>query len=222
MKKLIHENWKEIAKLVIVFISLSLVSIYISNWLRTEDMQERIRHAGIYGPLIVILYIVASHVFAPVVGTPGTVVAFSAYGLIGGWMLLYIASIISAIINFYTSRELGRKWVKKLAGKKSLDQIDHFAEVMGLKLLKAARLFGAPLFEFISYAAGFTGISFKRYFWITVFYSIIPGILFAFAIYYSLVSAFYLMLFFSVNFIVGALFSWYTIGKYLKFKKNNK
>lgn len=220
MKKLIKKNWKEIIKLIVVFIFLSYVSISISNWLRTEDMQMQIKYAGVVGPIIVILYIVASHVFAPVAGTPGTVVAFAAYGLFGGWVLLYIASIISATINFYISRELGRKWVKRLAGESSLAKIDNFADMMGIKLLKIARIFGVTLFEFVSYAAGFTRISFKKYIIITIFYTIIPQALFAFLIYYSLDSTFSLMLFFTISFAIGLIFSWYAVNKYLKFKKH--
>jgi uncharacterized membrane protein YdjX (TVP38/TMEM64 family) len=218
MKKLIKKNWSEIIKLLIVFVFLAYVSISISNLLRTEEIQTKITNAGIVGPLIVILYIVASHVFAPVAGTPGTVVAFAAYGLFGGWIILYVASLISSIINFYISRELGRKWVSRFAGEESLAKIDNFSDIMGIKLLKLARVFGAPLFEFISYAAGFTRISFKRYFLITSLYSVLPGVLFAFAAYYSLSSAFYLTLYFASMFIVGAIFTWYTLQQYLKLK----
>ncbi len=137
-------------------------------------------------------------------------------------MILYVASLISAATNFYISRELGRRWVRKLAGEKSLNQIDNFAEMMGIKLLKIARIFGAPMFEFISYAAGFTRISFRRYMFVTIFYSIVPGILFAVLVNYSLNSVISLSFFFAIMFTVGAIFSWYTVNKYLKFQKKKK
>lgn len=218
MKKLISKNWKVIIKFSVVLLVLSYFSITLSNWLRMEATQDKLNHAGAIGPLLVYLYVVLSHIFAPVAGTPGSVIAFSAYGFWGGWLILYVASITSAAINFYISRELGRKWVKKFAGEESLDKIDNFADVLGIKLLKIARIFGAPLYEFVSYAAGFTRISFKKYMLITVLYSIVPGILFAIFIYNSLDSVFALMVFFAGMFLFGALFSWYAVNKYIKTK----
>jgi uncharacterized membrane protein YdjX (TVP38/TMEM64 family) len=220
VRKILKENRKEITKFLIVIVVLSFISITVSRWLRTDIIQEKIEHAGVWGPIIVITFIVASHIFAPVAGTPGAVVAFAAYGLFEGWLYLYIASLTSATINYYIARKLGRVWVERLAGKDSIGQIDKFVEIMGSRLLIIARVFGAPMYEFISYAAGFTNISFKRYIVITAIFIIIPGYVFSILIFNSLTSPLYLSLFFISMFIQGALFSWYTVNQYLKFKNH--
>ena len=149
------------------------------------------------------------------------IVAFAAYGLLKGWIFLYIASLISAAINFYIARTLGRKWVIKLAGRKSVEKIDRFVEIMGIKLLIIARTFGFPLFEFISYAAGFTNISFKTYMLITSLLIPIPGVIFSVFTIKALASPFGMVLLYISMFVIGTLLSWYTVKEYLKIKRGD-
>ncbi|OGG02905.1 hypothetical protein A2W14_00105 [Candidatus Gottesmanbacteria bacterium RBG_16_37_8] len=98
------------------------------------------------------------------------------YGVKTGMFLLYVASLISATINFWISRKFGRKLVTKLVGEKSMKEVDEFTSVEGKQVLIISRLFGFPIFEFISYAAGLTNISFKNYFVITAIASILTNI----------------------------------------------
>ena len=57
--------------------------------------------------------------------------------------------------------------VVKLVGKKGLEKIDKLALQFGLELLVVSRIFQGFLFEWISYAAGLTRISFKTFFLVT-------------------------------------------------------
>ncbi|MDZ7586625.1 MAG: VTT domain-containing protein, partial [Patescibacteria group bacterium] len=98
------------------------------------------------------------------------------YGVKTGMFLLYIASLISATINFWISRKFGRKLVTKLVGEKSMREVDEFTSVEGKQILLISRLFGFPIFEFISYAAGLTNILFKEYFIITAIASIFTNV----------------------------------------------
>jgi len=215
VKKVISENWQEIVKVVILVFVLSFVSVLVSNWLRTDVIQERVEDLGALGPLVVILYVTVSHVFAPLAGTPGIIVALSVFGPVKAWVYIYIASNLSAAINFYIARKLGRDWVIKLAGKNSISKIDRFVTIMGTRLLVAARLFGFPLYEFISYAAGLTNISFRKYMIITALISPIPGTIMTIYAYNSLSSPWMMASMMGILIGVGALFSWYTVRLYL-------
>ena len=219
MKEFIKDNSKEFLKILILVIVLSFISVIASNWLRSEIIQEKVDKLGIWGPLIVILYTIISHIVAPLAGTPGIIVTLSAFGLFKGWLYLYVASLISATINFYIARKWGRDWVIKLAGRDSINRIDQFVEIMGIRLLVIARLFGFPLYEFISYAVGFTTIPFRTYIIITALIMPIPGILFSILLYQSLTSPFILIAVMFTTIIVGILFSWYTANIYLKVNK---
>src|SRR3989344_628895 len=221
MKKAIWENWREIVKVVAMVLVLAFVAVLVSNWLKTEMAQQRIESLGIWGPAVVVLYVTASHVFAPLAGMPGVVVALSAYGPVMGWVYVYLASILSAVINFYVARKLGRKWVIRLAGKEAIKRIDRFVNIMGTRLLIVARVFGFPLYEFVSYAAGFTAIPFSKYLLVTALVSPIPGIIFTILTYYSLSSPWMIASLMGILIAIGVVFTWYTATLYLKFQKTD-
>jgi len=216
MNKLIKENWKEISKVLIAIIVVSIVTVYVSQLLKTDNVKEYIEKIGLFGPLLLILYTALSQIVAPIAGTPGNIVALSVYGFWGGWVLHFIGALISASLNFFIARYLGRNWVIKLAGKKSISKIDKFVDVMGTRLLIMARIFGFPLFDYISYAVGFTNMSFKKYFLITAFTSLFTGTLVMYLLYNSLSSAFFLTIVLGSFTLIGILFAWYMVWLYQK------
>src|SRR3989338_10359117 len=160
---------------VVVFLYVLLKAILIPLII-SDGFKEFTADLGFFGYFIVIGYTVLSHVFAPLAGTPGVLLGVTIYGIKTGMFLLYIASLISATINFWISKKFGRKLVTKLVGEKSMKEVDEFTSVEGKQVLIISRLFGFPIFEFISYAAGLTNISFKDYFIITAIASIFTNV----------------------------------------------
>lgn len=160
---------------VIVFLYILLKAILIPLII-SEGFKDFTASLGYFGYFIVVGYTVLSHVFAPLAGTPGVLLGVTIYGVKTGMFLLYIASLISATINFWISKKFGRKLVIKLVGEKSMKEVDEFISVEGKQVLIISRLFGFPIFEFISYAAGLTNISFKSYFIITATASIFNNV----------------------------------------------
>lgn len=214
MGKLLRDNWKEVVKVAAIILVASYVAVEVSAWLQGKIIQENVSSLGLLGPILIIIYMTLSHIVAPLAGTPGTVAALSLYGLGKAIIIVYMASLISATINFYIARKLGRYWVIKLAGKDSIKRIDQITTVMGTKLLIIARIFGAPLFEFVSYAAGFTNISFKRYMLITATVSLIPGVIISYLFYNSLESSLSLSVLLGSLIVLGILFTWYVVRLY--------
>ncbi len=153
-----------------VVLKIVLIPVVISEGFRTF-----IESLGVGGYFVVIGYTVLSHVFAPLAGTPGVLLSITIYGLQVGILLLYIAGLISAVVNFWISRKFGRQLVTQFVGKRSMREIDAFTAIEGKKVLFISRLFGISIFEFISYAAGLTNVSFKDYFAITALVSIVPN-----------------------------------------------
>jgi len=167
----------EIVKLIAIIIFLyAMLRMVLIPLIVSEGFKEFTAGLGFFGYFIVIGYTVLSHVFAPLAGTPGVLLGVTIYGVKIGMFLLYVASLISATVNFWISRKFGRKLVTKLVGEKSMKEVDEFTSVEGKQVLIISRLFGFPIFEFISYAAGLTNISFKNYFVITAIASIFTNI----------------------------------------------
>lgn len=171
----------QVSKVLIVIIILSLFLKWLLPVMDSDEFRSVAESMGILGPLVVIMYIVVSHIVAPLAGLPGVLLGASIYGIVKTVLFIYIAGLISGAINFWISRKFGREWVTKLTGKKTMKQIDDFTQAAGVKVLITGRLFGFALFEIISYAAGFTNMSFKTYFVITAVFSAIPAIIFGYA-----------------------------------------
>lgn len=163
-KKTGFQLLKILAIIILLYVVLRIILIPL---ITSEQFKNFTASLGFFGYFIVIGYIVLSHVFAPVAGTPGVLLGVTIYGIKTGMFLLYLASLVSASINFWISRRFGRKIVTKLVGKKSMKEVDEFTSVEGIQILILSRLFGFPIFDLISYAAGLTNVSFKNYFLIT-------------------------------------------------------
>lgn len=203
--------------IVVVLLYLLLKSILIPLITSTEFIGFT-KGLGFFGYFIVIGYTVLSHVFAPLAGTPGVLLGVTIYGIKVGMILLYLASLISATINFWISRKYGRKIVIKFVGEKSMKEIDEFTVVEGNNVLILSRLFGFPIFEFISYAAGLTNMSFTKYFLITAVSSIFTNI-FAYYIFknINLQSENGIMIWLGSIVLAGVIFTFF-IKSYLKSK----
>jgi len=178
--KLSRKKLWEIGKILLLIMVLSIALNWLIPTLTSEEFKSFIERLGPFGPLIVIFYTVFSHILAPLAGTPGVLLSIAVFGIYRTLLYIYFASLISACVNFYISRKFGRSWVIKLVGKRTMQEIDGFVEAFGTQILILSRVFGFALFEVISYAAGLTSITFRRYLLITAIFSLIPNSIFAF------------------------------------------
>lgn len=221
MRFLKNEKIVEITKVILVILFLSLALKWLIPTLSSEQAKNFVEGLGPFGPLIVIGYTILSHVLAPVAGTPGILLSITLFGLYQTMFYIYIASIMSAIINFFIARKFGRKWVTKLTGKKTMKEIDDFVQVFGTRILILSRIFGFSLFEVISYAAGLTKINFKNYLFITMIYTLVPNLTFTFIFRDTdFSSPTNLIIWIGTLVITGLIFTIF-IKRYLN-KKNNK
>ncbi len=68
---------------VLVIILLVIIGSFALNLflpkLTSDEAKEFVRGLGFWGPLVVILYIIVSHVIAPITGTPMMVLGFALF-----------------------------------------------------------------------------------------------------------------------------------------------
>ncbi|OGZ58658.1 MAG: hypothetical protein A3B96_03800 [Candidatus Spechtbacteria bacterium RIFCSPHIGHO2_02_FULL_43_15b] len=162
-----------------VIIFVWIVSSLAIQQMTSEEFREIIDKFGILGPLVVIAYVILSHIFAPVVAMPVLLASVAVFGIYEAMFYNYIGGVISSVINFYIARKFGRGVILRLVGSKGMKEIDEFTEKSGTRILILSRLFGFAFFEIVSYAYGLTIIDFKKYFFITSVFSAIPVLAFA-------------------------------------------
>ena len=184
----------------ITFAIVAGISIYFSDplkaWLPT---------LGAWGPIVFILYFVLSHVVAPISGLAILLLAYDLFGVVDTLIYVAVASIISAAISFWISRRFGRPVVKKLVGEDSMKEIDQITDQFGVLFLVVARTIGYHMYELVSYAAGFTRISFGIYMLITAFGIVLTSVIFGYFLKDAPIAIVYtvFLVFMSISFIVG-------------------
>lgn len=135
----------------------------------TEQIKAFIRSFGILGPIVLVVLITTTIVISPLASLPFW---FTGLALFGYWQTCFyiiISNSVGSAINFLIAQKWGRPVVAKLVGKKGIEKIDGVTEIIGLKMLFIARLFGGASADYVSYAAGLTAMKFRPYLLISIF-----------------------------------------------------
>lgn len=122
-----------------------------------------------FGPWAWVLYI-ALLVIAVMSPLPDTLVIIAGgffFGPVIGSLLTVIGQGLGATIDFFLARRLGRNFVKAKFPKSS-SFIDRYGEKLGWQTIFIMRLFPSVSFDMLSYVAGVSKLSFRRYIFATV------------------------------------------------------
>lgn len=160
--------------LTLVCFFLTSLVIHLLGGIKPEQLQEWLKQAGIWAPIIYIaLYIVATVLIMP--STALNLTGGAIFGLWLGTLWTSIAAITAAVISFYYSRSFARKG---LGNKLDRHWRKMDAEVVrgGIFYIFAIRLLPIIPYGLVNFAAGLTSVSFKDYFLGTIL-GTIPGVL---------------------------------------------
>lgn len=144
----------------------------VGLFLHDPVVREFIANEGILGPVVFSILYIITLIVAPLPGFPLLITGFGVFGVYQTILLNYLLCLVGGSIDFYIARRWGREVIRRLVGSHGLNKVDEHANEFSTEILILARLFDGFLYEWISYAAGLTQISFRRYFVITAFGSI--------------------------------------------------
>jgi uncharacterized membrane protein YdjX (TVP38/TMEM64 family) len=162
---------------MIVFVVVIIALTVGINAIGLERIREIIASAGVFAPLVYILVKVVTFVVAPLSSGPIQLFAGVAFGLIPGTIYTLVGEVIGGAINFWLARRFGRPVVERLVGKDDMPRIDRFiSQIVDWKTLLYARIFLFAIYDFISYAVGFSTLSFRTFLLITTVAGIIPAL----------------------------------------------
>ncbi|SFG52979.1 TVP38/TMEM64 family protein [Neptunomonas qingdaonensis] len=133
------------------------------DWTNPQLIIDYARNSGFIGPLVIIGSMAVAIVFSPLPSAPIALAAGAVYGHYEGTVYVFAGSLLGASIAFSIARILGFKaaylWLEQqLPGWKLQDP----KRLMWLIL--ASRLMPFVSFDLISYAAGITTLSYRRFF----------------------------------------------------------
>lgn len=150
-----------------------------------DTMRDFVASYGPWAAAVSFVLMIAQSVAAPL---PAFLITIANANLFGWWqgaILSWSSAMAGAAVCFWIARVLGREAVEKLTSVNAIAQIDDFFEKHGDMSVLIARLLPFISFDFVSYFAGLTGMSFWR-FWLftgigqlpaTIVYSYVGGML---------------------------------------------
>jgi uncharacterized membrane protein YdjX (TVP38/TMEM64 family) len=155
---------------VVVFF-LALVALYfvatqfwgVSFRVDAEPLQEWVEEQGAIGVVVFILVMAASVLFAPIPNVPIFIAAGLAWGPVLGTIYCMAGLTLGSAAAFGVARRFGRNHLARLIGKRAAARIDHMVDNMGGRVVFFSRLMPGINFDWISFVAGMTSVSFRTF-----------------------------------------------------------
>lgn len=148
---------------ILVFVALIFgpLSDQVSN-LSSESISDWVNAVGVWGPILIVVLMVAAIVATPIPSAPIALAAGAAYGHTFGTIYIVIGAELGALIAFGLARFLGRDVFARWMGDKV-----HTGWLGSQNLLTftvfASRLMPFISFDIVSYAAGLSPLHFWRF-----------------------------------------------------------
>ncbi|WP_330399821.1 VTT domain-containing protein [Peptostreptococcus faecalis] len=136
----------------------------VLSQLDTKVVIEYIRSYGPMAAVISFILMVLQSIAAPIPAFLITLSNAAIFGWVKGAILSWSSAMAGAALCFFIARALGRGVVEKLTSKGAMESIDVFFERYGKFAILICRLLPFVSFDFVSYGAGLTGMSFWSFF----------------------------------------------------------
>jgi len=165
---------------VAAFVIVTLALLYAIETIGVEAIRDFINQAGPLAPLLYIAIKVSTYVFAPLSSGPLQLSSGVLFGLWAGTLYTVVGEVLGGTISFLIARHLGRPIVRRFVGAEGMTRVDRFvSQLGGWRTLIYVRLFLFAIYDFISYAAGFTRtITVFQYIVVSTVFGTIPTFLF--------------------------------------------
>jgi len=104
----------------------------------------------------------------------------AAFGLLSGWLVGALGSVVAAFISFYISRKGGRSVATRFVGEKGIEFADNWFNHWGVWAVLFGRIAPFIPFDVISYSAGLTQMKFRSFIIPTVIGTLPRALFYAF------------------------------------------
>lgn len=144
------------------------------------ELQAAIESAGIWAPLIFIGIKALTFTFAPLSAGPIQFASGLLFGVLPGTLYSVLGELLGGTVNVLIARFFGRRLVVRFVGAAAMQKVDGFYErhLNDWKSLLAARVLLFSVYDFISYAVGFSQIRVPVYVVVSFVGGLPPTLLF--------------------------------------------
>jgi phospholipase D1/2 len=168
-----------LGRLLAVVAVLGLAALWrftdLSEWLDPEllgPQLERFSHSPLTAPVLIAVFVIAGFLLVPVTALiTATLVAF---GPLHGSAYAFAGSVASALAGYAVGASLGRRSVRRLAGRR-LNAVSRRLAKRGLLAVLVVRVVPVAPFTVINLVAGASHISLRDFTWGTIL-GMAPGV----------------------------------------------
>ena len=136
-----------------------------------QRLQGMLQSAGALAPLLFLALLIFQAVIAPLPAPALAIAGGYGFGVLEGFLLTWLGSLVGGVISFGISRRFGRRFV---AESRRAERFDRFVEENGAALIFLLRLIPLVSFDAVSYAAGLSSIRFGSFLLATAL-GMLPG-----------------------------------------------
>jgi uncharacterized membrane protein YdjX (TVP38/TMEM64 family) len=157
-----NEPKRPLLRLTLLFLGIGAVILVAGYLLRPhvdpERIEEWVRQAGAWGPLLLLTVQAAQILAAPIPGVFVPLMAGVLYGPLWGSVLTAVGTVIGSAAAFWIGRGAGRRLAEKFIGHATLDQAQNM--IRGKRWLALIPLFLFPFSpaDALCFVAGIAGV----------------------------------------------------------------
>jgi len=144
----------------------------LSSFFRPDNIKLRLESAGVFAPVYYMLLMAMAVVISPVPSLPLDIAAGAFFGPFMGTVYSVIGALTGSVISFMIARFLGRDIMERFLGG-HVNFCTTCSDKMLTKIVFMSRLLPVVSFDIVSYGAGLTKMSLRK-FSIATFAGMIP------------------------------------------------
>jgi uncharacterized membrane protein YdjX (TVP38/TMEM64 family) len=154
----------KILLLVVLIFILVLIQFYwdIASYVNPEQIKKLLSSAGSLAPIVFIVTMSLAVVISPIPSLPLDIAAGAFFGPFLGTLYSVTGALCGAIISFMISRFIGREFIERLLGG-HINFCTECSDELLTKIVFFSRLLPIVSFDVISYGAGLTKMSLKKF-----------------------------------------------------------
>lgn len=128
-----------------------------------KRISDYVSRFGFWGPLLIVLAMVAQMFLVVVNVVALMLVAIIAYGPVWGTLIAVGAVLVASTVAYFIGRALGEVGVSKIIGEKAEKKVAGFMNEYGLWAIVIARISPFLSNDAVSFVAGFAGMGFWQF-----------------------------------------------------------
>lgn len=157
---------RHLKTVLIVLIAVAIIILQhrwdIAALFKPDNIQQWLNDAGTLAPLLYIGIMMAAVVISPIPSLPLDITAGAFFGPILGTVYSVIGALAGAVLSFLIARRLGRESIEMFLGG-HINFCSRCSDKLLTRIVFFSRLLPVISFDVISYGAGLTKMSLKKF-----------------------------------------------------------